>query len=154
MGKAYRYRFWLDQRRHPFHDPFAWSVGIPCNRDLMASAASDLIGVHDFSSFCAVDSSAKTKVRRIFDIAWEHDGPVCDFWIIGEGFLKQMVRAIAGTLLDIGCGKRSAASLPALLEARDRNLAGPTAPARGLTLMRVFYSKIETLDEIRRSLTW
>jgi len=154
IGKAYRYRFWLDTRRNPFQEPFAWSVSSPCDRSLMEKAAQDLLGEHDFTSFCAADSTAKTKIRLIHDIKWEHDGPICDLWIVGQGFLKQMVRVIAGTLLQIGAGRRPADSIPDILAAKDRIEAGITAPARGLTLMRIFYGRMESWDEIRRSLTW
>ena len=154
VGKAYRYRFWRDSRRHPFYHSTSWSVGPAIDVDTMREAASAYLGVHDFSSHCAADSSAKTKEREIFWVELRESGPTLDLWVAGGGFLKQMVRTMAGTLLEIGAGKRDGNAIPEILASGDRSQAGITAPAAGLSLMKIFYNEIETLDSVLASLTW
>lgn len=139
QGKAYRYRVWSGITRNPWLDSCSWQVVPSLDLAAMKAAAQALVGTHDFTSFCAVDSSAKTRERTVLRVAIESYGPLLEFWVVGRGFLKQMVRTMVGTLVDVGLGKYQVADIEAILEARDRRTAGRTAPAQGLTLVRVFY---------------
>ena len=100
----------------------------------------EFCGEHDFSSFCSIDSSAKTKVREVFDIKLVDHGGSCDIWFLGKGFLKQMIRIMVGTVVELGLGKLSAKNIFRIIEAKDREKAGITAPGQGLFLMQVFFS--------------
>ena len=115
---------------HPFPDVEA-----------MNEAAADLLGVHDFSSFCRTRSETTNRVCHVEAARWVPDGRAGDwrFEVAADRFLHGMVRAIVGTLLEVGRGRRAVGTLPALLEARDRRQAGPAAPARGLVLYHVDY---------------
>jgi tRNA pseudouridine38-40 synthase len=148
QGKAYRYRVWTGVTRNPWVDPCSWQVVPTLDLAAMRSAAQSLVGTYDFTSFCAVDSSAKTRERTVLRVSIESYGPLLEFWVIGRGFLKQMVRTMVGTLVDIGLGKHQPAAIDTMLEARDRRAAGRTAPAQGLTLVRVFYEDDPTSFEI------
>jgi tRNA pseudouridine38-40 synthase len=123
----------------------------PLDVDAMAAAAAFLTGRHDFFSFMAAGSTAKTTVRTLYDIRVCRDpgDPVIAIHVTGDGFLYNMVRILSGTLLYAGLGKILPEDLPGILAARDRRQAGKTLPARGLTLEAVFYpmnGRIETLD--------
>ena len=108
----------------------------------MTRAAAALVGEHDFTSFRAADCGANTATRRIdsVDIGEREPGDLA-IEIVGNAFLRNMVRIIAGTLVEVGTGRRSADSMPSIVEARDREAAGRTAPAHGLTLVEVFYER-------------
>src|SRR5690606_19709207 len=126
-AKVYRYRFWRSHVRHPFIDPFVWRVPHQIDFSGMEQIAEALLGTHDFIAFCAADGSAKTSERTIYEIHVRECGGLTDLWICGDGFLKQMVRNIAGTLMASLQGKLSE-SIGSILAARDRQRAGPTAP--------------------------
>ena len=149
IGKAYRYRVWVGEGRMPQLAPFVWEGHAKLDVGAMRSASLVLLGRHDFSSFCASDSGAKTRERTIFEIAIVESGPLLDFWVIGDGFLKQMVRSIVGSLVDVGRGRVSPKAFSHVLAAQDRNRAGVTAPARGLSLVEVFYERILRVAELR-----
>jgi tRNA pseudouridine38-40 synthase len=148
LGKAYRYRIWQGNSRSPFIDPFVWEVIPKIDLDLMRKASHILVGEHDFTSFCNADANAKTRTREIFEIVIDSRGSLMDLWIIGDGFLKQMVRIIAGTLVEIATGRLSNVAMDDILSARNRASAGATAPARGLTLVEIFYERIPSIAEI------
>ena len=106
----------------------------------MERAARMLIGEHDFSCFRSVGTPTKTTVRKIFRAEWKRNREgFLLFEIEGNGFLKQMVRAIVGTLVEVGKGRVSVEGFREILELKDRSKAGPTAPARGLFLKEVKY---------------
>ena len=112
----------------------------PLDFAAMERAASVFLGTHDFASFQAAGSTVRTTVRTIRRL----DAEGCSrgeirLFVEGDGFLRHMVRALAGTLVEVGRGHRAEAALTAVLAARDRRRAGPTAPAAGLTLVRVNY---------------
>ena len=113
------------------------------NVDAMNEAASYLVGPHDFKSFCAVNHDAKTTVRTIYSAMVDKDGDLIIFEITGNGFLYNMVRIIAGTLIEVGKGKLKPEDIKMIMEARDRQKAGPTAPAHGLTLVEIEYPEWE-----------
>lgn len=137
--KTYEYR--ILNRAHP--DPLLRRTEMhyyyPLDAEKMNEAASCIVGEHDFLSFCAAGYSSKTTVRRIFDARVTRSGDRIVFSVTGTGFLYNMVRILAGTLIEIGAGKYPPEHMQEILEARDRTKAGPTAVAKGLVLMRIDY---------------
>ena len=105
----------------------------------MQEAACYLEGEHDFQSFCAAGAQVKTTVRTIYELTVEKEGDLIVIRITGNGFLYNMVRIIAGTLMKVGIGEWEPERMTEILEGRDRKLAGPTAPAKGLTLMEIHF---------------
>ena len=139
LGKEYSYRLSRAEVLSPLDAPFA--VQVPAKIDLarMESAAALLPGRHDFSAFALAGGSHGQPFRRVFAAAWAERGAELRFTITGDGFLRGMVRALMGTLIEVGLGRRSPEELAALLSGRPRSEAGPTAPAHGLVLETVFY---------------
>jgi tRNA pseudouridine38-40 synthase len=139
-GKLYRYAVWNGTEPSPLRRRRWHHVREPLDVPAMRSAAADLVGRRDFASFQGAGSSATSTLRTLTRAAVEGGarGEV-RFELEGDGFLRHMVRNAVGTLLEVGLGRRDPGSLPALLAARDRSRAGPTAPACGLTLVRVDY---------------
>jgi tRNA pseudouridine38-40 synthase len=139
VNKVYRYRAWTG----PFVSPFAlrYVAHAPRSRDFdaMREAARALVGRHDFEAFTVADRETKTTVRDVRRLDVERDGDEIVFTCEADGFLRAMVRTIAGTLLAVGDGRLGVGAPAAALAARRRELAGPTAPAAGLTLVRVDY---------------
>ena len=111
------------------------------DREAMRRALEDIRGIHDFRSFQASGANhpERSTVREIFDASLREEDDMLYFRICGSGFLYNMVRILAGTLLEIGKGNLDPGSFPAILEARSRAAAGPTAPPHGLTLMEIRY---------------
>ncbi len=139
-GKIYRYRILNAPLPSPFLRRTAWHLRAALDRDAMRAAAAPLLGTHDFSSFRLAGCDARTPVRilRRIELVEEPDG-VLRIELEGSAFLRGMARSLVGTLVEIGQGRLAAAGVPGILEARDRGAAGPTAPAHGLFLVRVFY---------------
>lgn len=105
----------------------------------MAEAASALVGRHDFSSFRCADCAAESPIRTVFKVALEEAGSRFDLVFEGDRFLMHQVRIMAGTLVEVGRRRLAPARLDAVLAARSRSQAGPTAPAEGLWLEKVWY---------------
>ena len=105
----------------------------------MRQAAACLVGTHDFKSFCSVGAQVETTVRQIDSLEIEEEGREIVIRVTGRGFLYNMVRIIAGTLMEAGRGHREPEDVEKILQARERQAAGPTAPACGLTLVRIDY---------------
>jgi len=139
-SKIYEYRILNRPLRSVFQRGTAWHIPQSLNLAEMKKATRSLLGEHDFSSFQSVGSPKKTAVRRVTRAEWRQsrDGFLL-FEIEANGFLKQMVRAIVGTLVEVGKGRISCEEFQKILESRDRKKAGPTAPARGLFLQAVKY---------------
>lgn len=137
--KTYEYRILNCRFPIPTERFYSHFTYIPLDVDKMKEAASYLIGEHDFKSFCGTGAQVKTTVRTVKEIQIEKSGDRITIRITGEGFLYNMVRIIAGTLMDIGGGLYPPEKMKESLEAKDRKKAGPTAPARGLTLMKIQY---------------
>jgi tRNA pseudouridine38-40 synthase len=139
-GKRYRYRLENLATRAPLGRLQAWQVFRPLDVAAMRAAAAPLLGRHDFSSFQASDCVADHAVRELrrLDVEGEAGGTI---EVVAEAtaFLKHMVRNLVGTLVEVGLGARDAATIPGLLAAQDRTLAGRTAPPQGLVLEQVFY---------------
>lgn len=140
-AKAKHYSYTIDQGLVPdvFLRNYAYHVPYRLNLGAMAEAGKILIGTHDFRSFCASGSSVKDFKRTIFEFDIQKSGSIIYVNIAGDGFLYNMVRIIVGTLLEIGQDKMPASYMKTIIQFRDRSLAGPTAPARGLCLEKVVY---------------
>lgn len=138
--KTYLYRICKDKSYHVFDRKYLYEYRGKLDTAAMKVATIQLRGEHDFRSFCGNPRMRKSTVRKLYAIHIIENEHEIDLEFIGEGFLQYMVRILVGTLIEVGEGKRDPYSMKALLEARDRNLAGPTAPARGLTLMEVKYN--------------
>jgi tRNA pseudouridine38-40 synthase len=145
-GKHYRYVVWTRDERSAIGYRQAWHRqpprGTPLDVERMQQAARHFHGVHDYSAFRAVGCAAKTTVRRIDEVVVSIDVHSPHSIVIdvkGNAFLRNMVRIMAGTLIDVAEGRIEPAQLPAILASCDRSRAGQTAPAQGLTLMSVRY---------------
>jgi tRNA pseudouridine38-40 synthase len=137
--KRYEYRIWNDRPSSAFQNRYAWWIPSPLNRQAMEEASRDLVGVHDFTSFRASDCDGRHPVREILGCGWRGEGPLLSFWIEANAFLRHMVRAIVGTLVEMGLGRRSPGEMTGILDAKKRETAGMTAPPGGLFLVVVFY---------------
>lgn len=120
----------------------------------MQQAADLLAGEHDFRSFCTVGAQVKSTVRTIYEIKVIREGDLITIRITGNGFLYNMVRIIAGTLMKVGTGEWEPRKMTEILEAKDRAAAGPTAPAKGLTLMKISYPEYEKVVDTVKSLEY
>jgi len=138
-GKEYLYRLSRAPVLSPLDAPFAAPAPASIDLERMARAAQSLPGRHDFSAFALAGGSHGQPFRHIVSARWEESGEEIRFRVVGEGFLRGMVRALVGTLVEVGTGKRSPESFVELLAGRSRAEAGPTAPAQGLVLERVLY---------------
>ncbi|MDQ3068732.1 MAG: tRNA pseudouridine(38-40) synthase TruA [Acidobacteriota bacterium] len=137
-GKSYRYCVDPSPVQLPFQRRYAWHLPHPFDLEAMRDAASRFAGTHDFASLQAAGSDVIGTVRTLtrVEVLTQRDGTLA-IEVDGDGFLRHMVRAIAGTLIDVGHGRRPASSIDALLASRDRSQAGRTAPAHGLFLVSV-----------------
>ncbi len=138
-GKRYIYRIWNGTQRHPVYDRYAIHQRTPLDEDKMNAAAAHFVGEHDFAAFCGAGSDVEDTVRRIFRAEVTRRGDLVTFTVEGDGFLYNMVRIMAGTLLEVAARRLDGRSIPAILAGGDRADAGPTAPAKGLCLQEVFY---------------
>ena len=140
--KTYCYRILNTQFGIPQKRNYTWNVAGNIDVEKMKTAAQYLIGEHDFKSFCNVRTQVKDTVRTIYEISLSRteDGMIT-IRICGNGFLYNMVRIIAGTLISVGMGQIPPDQIEDILNARDRAAAGPTAPARGLTLIGMEYEE-------------
>lgn len=137
--KTYLYRVWNSPEPNVFTRRFQFWLPAPLDLPAMERAAALLCGEHDFASFCSLKNSKRSTVRKLRSIELRQNGRELQILFTGDGFLYNMVRILAGTLLEVGLGQREAEDMPRILEARDRSQAGPTAPAAGLTLWEVRY---------------
>jgi tRNA pseudouridine38-40 synthase len=138
-SKTYRYRIVTTPVLMPFDRFFVWHAPEPKRADWMQAAAAALVGRHDFASFQARGAFVRETVRTIHRLDVREAGGEIQLECEGDGFLRHMVRAIAGTLAEVGTGLRPVSGMSDILQARDRRAAGATAPACGLTLVAVRY---------------
>ena len=138
-SKTYRYRIWNSAIPNVLERSYLYALPEPLDVAAMERAAADLVGTHDFRSFCGLKRFKKSTVRTIIHIAITQDGAEVRLEFTGNGFLMRMVRILAGTLVEVGLGQREADSMPAVLDAQDRAAAGPALPAQGLALVCVKY---------------
>lgn len=144
--KTYRYSIWHDEFPMPVKSRYTHWIHYPLDVDAMKEAARHFKGEHDFAAFCSADSDADSTVRTIYDISVACDGHdvisggrtyhgLIEIFVTGNGFLYNMVRIIAGTLIEAGEGRISPSDIPEIIASCDRERAGNTAPAKGLTLI-------------------
>jgi tRNA pseudouridine38-40 synthase len=138
-SKTYRYQIYVAEVMSPFLRRYAWHYPYPLNPDRLAADGRVLIGTHDFTAFTVASSEVKSHVRTITAVGLEAGGPCWRMTFTGNGFLRYMVRTMVGALLDANRGRLRADSIAALLESRERRLAGASAPAGGLTMVKVEY---------------
>jgi tRNA pseudouridine38-40 synthase len=141
-AKTYRYRIFNADVMSPFERQYAWHVYGPLNVEAMDAAARLLRGRHDFAAFQTASGPIRTTDRMVSSSVVRRAPPLVTFEISGDGFLRHMVRAIAGTLVEIGRGRWTIADMRDVLDSRDRTRAGPTAPAWGLFLVGVEYGDL------------
>lgn len=139
VAKSYRYRVVTTPVLSPFDRWFVWHAPEPKNLDRMRAAALRLLGRHDFASFQARGAAVRDTTRTLQRLDLSDAGGQIVIDVEGDGFLRHMVRAIVGTLAEVGTGLRTPESVDEVIAARDRRAAGATAPAAGLTLVGVRY---------------
>ena len=137
--KTYVYFIWNSPAPNVFYRKYSYAWPEELNTDAMEQAAALLLGRHDFRSFCSVTKMKKSTVRELREITIRRRGPMLCLCFTGSGFLYNMVRILVGTLLEVGSGQRSAGDMLRVLEVRDRQAAGFTAPAQGLFLWEQKY---------------
>lgn len=141
-GKLYEYTLFVGDGKPVFDRNYVWDVP-DCDGldiDAMKEAAGHLTGKHDFRAFCGNNRMKKSTVRTIYDINIEKKGDYISMEFHGNGFLQNMVRILTGTLVEVGNGRIKSCRIPSVIESRDRQQAGPTAPPQGLCLVRVEYN--------------
>lgn len=142
--KTYEYRILNRTFRMPTRRLDTYFYHYPLDVEQMSEAASYLVGTHDFASFCAANAQVKSTVRTIYSCTAQKENDIITIRVTGNGFLYNMVRIIAGTLIEVGAGKRRPVEINAILAAENRDAAGPTAPAQGLTMMGIEYEQETT----------
>jgi tRNA pseudouridine38-40 synthase len=138
-GKVYRYTVWNHVVRSPRHARATWHVRRPLDMAAVRAAAALLVGEHDFRAFRAADCERRTTRRIIRRLDVDRQGALLTFDIEATAFLKNMVRIVVGTLVDVGRGQIPPEAVSRMLETGDRAEGGMTAPPQGLTLLRVLY---------------
>ena len=137
--KTYEYRLWRLPVISPFEQRYVAIAGYCLDCEGVDRATRDLCGTHDFTSFCAASTEKLDRVRTVQEASWDRTDEKWVLTIRANGFLKYMVRTIVGTLIEVGRGRIPAECIPEILAGQDRTLAGPSAPAQGLHLIRVDY---------------
>lgn len=137
--KTYEYNILNRRFELPSKRLYAAFCYYPMDIERMNQAAAYLVGEHDFKSFCSAGAQVQTTVRMIYAVNVTKDDDMVHIRITGNGFLYNMVRIIAGTLMQVGTGLMEPEQVKEILEARDRSKAGPTAVAKGLTLVEIRY---------------
>ena len=139
VAKHYRYTIYNSTRRSPLNRQFVWRIGAELDLGAMQRVAALFVGEKDFAAFRASNCSAKTTVRRLFSLDISRRDDMIVFDVHGSGFLKNMVRIIVGTLVEVGRGTMGADDIVSLFHEGNRRKAGITAPPQGLCLLEVFY---------------
>jgi tRNA pseudouridine38-40 synthase len=138
-AKERTYKYYITQSKNPFATDRAWHVHHKMDVDMMNLACSILMEYEDFGSFAKLHSDTKTNICHIMQASWECRDDLLVFTIKADRFLRNMVRAIVGTMVDIGAGRTDLQQFREIIESKDRNKAGRSAPARGLFLVEVAY---------------
>ena len=137
--KTYEYRILNQEMPDPVRRRDTWHVSFDLDVDAMRRAAEYLTGEHDFKSFCSAQSEVENTVRTIYDLTVEKKENLIMITVRGSGFLYNMVRIIAGTLMGVGRGAYPPEAVKEMIEAKNRERAGMTAPPQGLTLVGIEY---------------
>lgn len=138
-GKEYTYYILNSHIDSPFFNGYYYKVAAPLDVESMQQAAKNFVGKWDFSAFMSKNSSVTDFVRAVYYADVKKDGDMIKFVVRADGFLYNMVRIMAGTLVSVGRGQIKAEDIPRIIQGCDRSAAGPTAPAQGLFLTDVFY---------------
>lgn len=139
IKKTYEYRIWNGPMQNPKERLYSTFVYSPLDLEKMNRAARDFIGTYDFRAFCAAGSTVSSTVRSIFDCYVKGEGNVISIYVTGDGFLYNMVRIMAGTLIAVGHGKIPADKILEIIQSGNREKAGITAEPQGLTLQEIYY---------------
>ena len=139
--KTYEYRILNQKFRNPTRRLDTHFYYYDLDVEAMQRAAAYLVGEHDFKSFASTGGQAETSIRTIYSLDVEKRDSIITIRVKGNGFLYNMVRIIAGTLIKVGAGEIQPEEIPVILEAKDRSAAGPTAPAKGLTMIGLEYEE-------------
>jgi tRNA pseudouridine38-40 synthase len=142
LAKHYRYTILLSTVRSPLRRFHAWHLREELDLEAMQAGAANFVGRHDYAAFRASNCAAKTTIRRVDSVKISREDDVIFIDVVGGGFLKNMVRVMVGTLVEIGRRRFAPEHISWLLQNRDRKKAGATAPACGLCLIKVYYPKI------------
>lgn len=137
--KTYQYKILNRKMPDPTARRDTFHYYYPLDVDKMRAAASYLVGQHDFTSFSAAKAQVKSRVRTLYYCRVFKEGDIITIEVCGSGFLYNMVRIIAGTLIQVGGGEIPVEDIPGILNGKNRALAGPTAPAHGLTMIGIDY---------------
>ena len=137
--KSYRYQLANTPVMSPFVRAYAWHISEPLDLPAMRESAAALVGTHDFAAFQSAGSDVVSTERTITRSELVERSGLLAYEVSGNGFLRHMVRAVVGTLVEVGRGRRPPGEMQALVAGRSRSDAGPTAPAHGLTLVKVEY---------------
>lgn len=153
-GKHYRYLIWHGYSEHSFLTKRCWHIRAKLSFDDIKLALQQFIGKHDFAAFRSADCVAKTTIRNIFNIdVWNHpvysEMLVVDVW--GDGFLKNMIRNMIGSGVEVATGKLHKDAITKAFEHKNRTQTGMCAPAWALTLMQVYYDKMEMEEAVQLS---
>lgn len=140
--KEYTYKIYNSKIRNPFYEHYSYFYPQALDEILMGEAAARFVGTHDFAAVRSVGTQTRTTVRTIFDFDVERDGDFVILRVSADGFLYNMARAMAGTLIYVSMGKIRPEEIRPLLKTGDRRLTGPTVPPQGLYLSRIWYDGI------------
>ena len=146
IAKRYRYRVLLSPVPRPLRDRYALRVGEPIDAERMKLCAAALEGKQDFACFTSAGSSVRSTVRKVRMSRWVRGDEEWHYLVEADGFTYHMVRAMVGTMLAVGRHRFTVEEVRQLLVTGDRSRAGPTAPARGLCLMKVYYEQSPEFD--------
>lgn len=138
-SKTYRYRLYTAEVMSPFLERYAWHYPYPLNWARLRADGEQLLGTHDFTVFTVEGCETKTRVRTLSDFRIEGAGPLRQIFFSGDGFLRYQVRTMVSALVEINRGRLGVSSITELLRSQNRKLVGASAPAKGLTLIKVEY---------------
>ncbi|OIJ21650.1 tRNA pseudouridine(38-40) synthase TruA [Anaerobacillus alkalidiazotrophicus] len=139
ISKEYRYYVQKGRKLDVFMRNFRCFYPYQLSVEKMRQAANQVVGTHDFTSFSSAKTDKEDKVRTIYSFDIVENSDVIEFKIVGDGFLRNMVRILVGTILEVGRGKRDPNEISQIIKSNDRETAGPTAPGQGLFLWKVNY---------------
>ncbi len=146
--KEYTYQIWNARIRDPFYVHRAWLYPKRLDEHIMKEAAAQFVGTHDFAAVRSVGTETKTTVRTVYYYEVERDGPLISLRVCANGFLYNMARAMAGTVVYCAEGKIAPGDIPAILARGDRTAAGPTVPPGGLYLSHLWYDDGEAVFDV------
>lgn len=148
VGKAYRYKVYIAPHRDVLKSGLQTHIKTPLDLERMQEAAKYFLGTHDFTSFCSAKTEIENKERTMYDFQVTETQEGYEFYVIGSGFLYNMVRIMVHYLIEVGMGKKEGADIPNIIAAKNRTAASKTAPAEGLYLEKIYLS----IDELKQDI--